>query len=164
LFISLAYASLPIPQPNISDSIFVNGPWWNRYNYHGMWNGPFQHFMSFNPYNNTIEGYGVDNVGEFVFNGYYSRNTLQITIVQSYKVHALVLVMNKFDVASNSIRFFLRGQLRNFLNRRIVFQNYQYMSLNWRCRSSASIYVYRTDLIIYRNGIQRFLSIIHFWK
>jgi len=62
--------------------------------------------MNFNPYNNTIEGYGVDNVGEFVLNGYYSKNTLQIVIVQSYKVHNLVLVMNKFDVASSSIRFF----------------------------------------------------------
>jgi hypothetical protein len=62
--------------------------------------------MSFSPYNNTIEGYGVDDVGEFVLSGYYTRNTLQIAIVQSYKVHDLVLFMNKFDVASSSIRFF----------------------------------------------------------
>ncbi len=97
---------MPILQPNISDNIFVNGPWWNSFYQYGQWHGPFPHFMSFNPYNNTIEGYGVDRVGEYVLNGSYSRNTLQIMIVQSYKVHNLVLFMNKFDVASSSIRFF----------------------------------------------------------
>ncbi len=61
--------------------------------------------MTFNPYNKTIEGYGVDNVGEFALNGFYSRDTLQIKIVQLYKVYDLILFMNKFDVASSSIRF-----------------------------------------------------------
>ena len=42
--------------------------------------------MNFNPYNNTIEGYGGDDVGEFLIHGSYSRNPLQIIVVQSYKV------------------------------------------------------------------------------
>ena len=86
IFISLVSAPVPIYQPNIADFIFVNGSWYNRFHQYGMWYGPFQHSMTFNPYNNMIEGYGVDNVGKFVLSGSYSRDTLQITIVQLYQV------------------------------------------------------------------------------
>ena len=85
-FTSLASVSLPVSQPNISDYVFVNGSWWNTYFQFGRWHGPFSHFMNFNPYNNTIEGYGGDDVGEFLIHGSYSRNPLQIIVVQSYKV------------------------------------------------------------------------------
>jgi hypothetical protein len=63
--------------------------------------------MTFNPYDNTITGYGVDNVGEYVVHGSYSRNTLQMVVNQAYKVRDLVLVLliNKFGSASSSIQF-----------------------------------------------------------
>jgi hypothetical protein len=98
---------LPTPQPNPIDYIFASGLWYNRFFQDGMWHGPFQHSMTFSPYNNTITGYGVDNVGEFAVYGQYSRNTLQIMISQAYKVRDLVLVLliNKFDSASSSIQF-----------------------------------------------------------
>ena len=77
---------MPIPQPDLSDQILVNGPWWNRFVQFGVWHGPYQHWMSFNPYTNTVEGHGVDTAGEFVINGSYSKGTLQIALIQSYKV------------------------------------------------------------------------------
>ncbi len=72
-----------------------------------MWHGPFRHSTIFNPYNNAITGYGADDVGEFAVSGYHLRNTLQIMIVQAYRVldFVLALLINKFDMASSSIWF-----------------------------------------------------------
>jgi hypothetical protein len=103
----LAPPLLPTPQPNPVDYIFTSGLWYNRYSQFGVWHGPFQHLMTFNPYNNTITGSGVNDVGEFTMNGYYSRATLQIMMNLAYKVRDLVLVLliNKFHSTSSSIRF-----------------------------------------------------------
>ncbi len=89
---------MPAPQPNVIGQIFANGLWYNRFYQFGTWHGPFQHSIFFNPYNNTITGAGVDNIGEFTVYGQYSTNTLQIMLGQKYRVRNLVVLINKFDI------------------------------------------------------------------
>ncbi len=42
--------------------------------------------MEYDTVHSNIEGYGIDNVGEFILNRIFSKETNQIDIVQSYKV------------------------------------------------------------------------------
>jgi hypothetical protein len=42
--------------------------------------------MEYGTVHSNIEGYGTDNVGEFILNEIFSKETNRIDIVQSYKV------------------------------------------------------------------------------
>jgi hypothetical protein len=69
-----------------SEDLFVSGTWANRYFQYGVWHGPFKHQMTFNSNNNTFEGSGEDDVGQFILSGIFSKDTKRVNIIQSYKV------------------------------------------------------------------------------
>jgi hypothetical protein len=74
------------PSP-ASINLFVNDSWSNRYFQYGVWHGPFKHWMTFNVNNNTFEGHGEDNVGQFILSGLFSKENHQIDMIQAYKVY-----------------------------------------------------------------------------
>ncbi|CAF3378806.1 unnamed protein product [Rotaria sp. Silwood1] len=55
------------------DTIFVSGLWKYQYYQYNQWYGPFQQQLVFNPMTRTINGYGQDNVGQYVLNGSFSE-------------------------------------------------------------------------------------------
>jgi hypothetical protein len=84
------------------DDIFVNGTWSNRYFQFGVWHGPFKHHMTFNSTSNTFEGYGENDVGQFILTGNFSKHANLINIVQSYKVS----LFDKFQYSKINMAFF----------------------------------------------------------
>ncbi|CAF0871686.1 unnamed protein product [Rotaria sp. Silwood1] len=68
------------------DTIFVSGLWKYQYYQYNQWYGPFQQQLVFNPMTRTINGYGQDNVGQYVLNGSFSEVTGKIEMTQRYQI------------------------------------------------------------------------------
>ncbi|CAF3620375.1 unnamed protein product [Rotaria sordida] len=68
------------------ENIFVSGLWKYQYYQYNQWHGPFQHQLVFNPMTRTLNGYGQDNVGQYVLNGSFSEVTGKIEMTQRYQI------------------------------------------------------------------------------
>jgi len=70
--------------------IFVSGLWNYQYKQYNQYYGPFPHQLHFNSRDKTLQGYGEDNVGQYVLGGTFSETTGQIEMTQSYQVRLLL--------------------------------------------------------------------------
>jgi hypothetical protein len=68
-----------------SNNIFMNGIWSLRYSQYGSLHGPFKQHMTFNSNNSRLEGKGENDVGQFILEGTFSKDTNSINIIQTYK-------------------------------------------------------------------------------
>ncbi|CAF3346232.1 unnamed protein product [Rotaria socialis] len=69
-----------------AENIFVSGLWLYRYYQYNQWFGPFQQQIVFNPMTKTLNGCGVDNVGQYLLNGSFSVETGQLEMMQHYQI------------------------------------------------------------------------------
>ena len=80
------YINLPSAEIELPDSDqFESGVWSSRYYQYGIWHGPYQFSLVFDPETSQVTGNGWDDVGEYTVQGLYSRRTNRMSLIKGYR-------------------------------------------------------------------------------
>ncbi|CAF1582298.1 unnamed protein product [Didymodactylos carnosus] len=75
-----------IVQLDYEKTKFPSGLWNGYYHQYGQWNALPNHSLTFNKSNQTVTGYGSDNIGDYTVEGTWSDKTLRMAITKQYKL------------------------------------------------------------------------------